>query len=71
MSEFAEAVRAAVTEDWLTTTEIMMKVPAGRRVNSPRSHVYKHLYNLARSGIVEHEARMTPHGPRAYWRLRA
>ena len=53
MSEFAEAVRAAVTEDWLTTTEIMEKVPVGPRLISPRSHVYGHLQHLVLAALSD------------------
>jgi len=69
MTDFSEAVRAAVGSEWMTTKEIADSVPDGPK-NKERG-TYRHLWKLWKYGIVEHKTSLCSTGWTAYWRLRA
>lgn len=66
MSEFSEAVVAALTAEWRSTSEIAAQFPNPRKVYPITSHVYKILDTAERRGVAEKKVV----DRRAYWRLR-
>lgn len=55
MSDFGDAVRSALTEEWQDTNEITMKCPRKGYIDYRgfRGHVYHYLRRMVRDGIAE------------------
>ena len=76
MSELSDAVAAALTPEWQTTSDNLARCPMGGHLSARtfRSHVYHHLCRLVRDGRAETR---TVESDQAHvyvvkeWRLRA
>lgn len=55
MSEFGDAVAAALTEEWQPTSAIAARCPTRGHSTARtfRGHVYHHLTRLVRTGVAE------------------
>ena len=71
MSEFVEAVRASLTEEWQSTRRIADSVPQrGVTSNTHLSSIGRVLRLMERDGLVEGRLVPTVHGRDKEWRLK-
>ena len=71
MSDLAEAVAKAVTDEWRSTRQIADGIPEGRGL-AKDSHVMsvrKHLNRMARHGEVIEMTEVVDGKVRAFWRV--
>lgn len=73
MSEFADAVRSSLTDEWRSTREIASGIPMSRGIaeETHRMEVCRVLRRMERDGLAEGRLVQLRHGRAKEWRSRA
>ena len=73
MSEFTDAVRSSLTDEWRSTREIASGIPMSRGIaeETHRMEVCRVLRRMERDGLAEGRVVRPGHGKGKEWRLKA